>query len=543
MVAAEDEKTSPVRGWLRPLSDRRVGTKIMIAVGIIALFSFADGLYALASLGRTNNQVKTVYGHSIELDTIGDLRSAVNQTWLSADDYVLATDAAGRDTATTALKAAEDEVATTTAAYKGYALGPAAATAITTFDTGWTQYLSLLNDQLLPSAGRGDTVAVIKLRTGSLAPVISAVGESMSTLSTVTVRASATEEGSAERRFRSTRLWVIIMLAVSVVAGVGIAAGITRLIVGPLARCVRTLDRIGDGDLTARVAVDSRDEIGQLGTTLNTTAAAMAGMVVKVTDSSQLLASASEQLSAVSSQLSASAEETSVQVNTVSESAGQVSGSVQAVAAGAEEMGISIREIANNASEAAGVAAGAAHTAEATNASVATLGEASQQIGTVVALITAIAQQTNLLALNATIEAARAGEAGKGFAVVASEVKDLAQETAKATDQISAQVASIQAETENAVQAIRQIAEVITTINNYTTTIASAVEEQTATTGEIARSVSHAAEGSASIAENITGVAQAVQQVTSGATETQQTAAELARTAADLRVTVAAYHV
>jgi methyl-accepting chemotaxis protein len=543
MVAAQDEKTSPARGWLRPLTDRRVGTKIMLAVGLIALFSVADGLYALASLGTTNNQVKTVYGHSVELDTIGDLRSAVNQTWLSADDYVLATDAAGRGTAATALKSAQDEVVAAAAKERGFRLGPEASTAITAFDTSWTRYLSVLNDQLLPLAGREDTAGVNQLRNGTLAPLLTTIRESLSTLSNVTVSASATEESTAERLFQSTRLWVIIMLVVSAVAGVGIAAGITRLIVGPLARCVRTLHRIGDGDLTARVAVESGDEIGQLAATLNTTAAAMAGMVVKVTDSSQLLAAASEQLSTVSAQLSASAEETSTQVNTVSEAAGQVSGSVQAVAAGADEMGISIREIANNASEAAGVAAGAARTAEATNTSVTTLGEASQQIGTVVALITAIAQQTNLLALNATIEAARAGEAGKGFAVVASEVKDLAQETAKATDQISAQVASIQTETQNAVQAIRQIAEVITTINNYTTTIAAAVEEQTATTGEIARSVGHAAEGSASIAENITGVAQAAQQVTNGATETQQTAAELARTAADLRVTVSAYHV
>jgi methyl-accepting chemotaxis protein len=543
MVAVQDEQTGSGRSWLRPLTDRRVGTKIMIAVGIIAVFSIADGLFAIGSLGTTNNQVKTVYGHSIQLDTIGDLRSSVNLTWLAADDYVLATDTAGHGTAATALKAAQDQVSAAAATEKGFQLGPEAATAMNAFDTGWTRYLSLLQGQLLPLADRGDTAGVNRLRAAGLAPLVTAISESLSTLSSVTVTAAATEESTAERLFQSTRLWVIVMLAVSAVLGLAIATGIARLIVRPLARCVRTLNRIGGGDLTARVAVGSRDEIGQLATVLNTTAAAMGGMVGKVSGSSQLLADASDQLSAVSLQLSASAEETSVQVNTVSESAGQVSSSVQAVAAGAGEMGISIREIADNASEAASIAAGAARTAEATNASVAKLGEASNQIGTVVALITAIAQQTNLLALNATIEAARAGEAGKGFAVVASEVKDLAQETAKATEQISAQVSSIQFETQGAVEAIRQIAEVITTINDYTTTIASAVEEQTAVTGEIARSVGQAAEGSATIADNISGVAQAAQQVTGGATETQQTAADLARTAADLRTTVGAYHI
>jgi methyl-accepting chemotaxis protein len=336
---------------------------------------------------------------------------------------------------------------------------------------------------------------------------------------------------------------VIVVLVAGAVIGLLVAAGIARLIVRPLARCVRTLQQIGEGDLTARVRVAGRDEIAQLGDTLNATAEAMAGLVGKVSGSSHTLASASEQLSAVSLQLSASAEETSVQVSTVSSAADQVSHSVRAVAAGADEMGVSIRAIADNAGEAAEVAAGAARTAEATNTSVARLGAASTQIGDVVRLITAIAQQTNLLALNATIEAARAGEMGKGFAVVASEVKDLAQETARATEDISTQVAAIQAESNGAVEAIREIGQVITTINGYTTTIASAVAEQTATTGEIARSVGTAATGSASIAETISGVAEAAQQVTSGATETQQTAAELARMAAELSSTVSVYRV
>jgi methyl-accepting chemotaxis protein len=530
-------------GRWRVLTDRRVGTKVMIAVAVIAVFSLADGLYALTSLDKTNNQVKTVYGHSLELNTIGELRSAVNQAWLAADDYLLATTAAERSTAAAALKTAEDEVATTSREYQGFPIGTSSQAAIVSFEADWAEYLSFARDQLIPAGAGTDRAAVETLRTGPQATLLTALRADLTSLSRATVDEAAGQEARAESLFRSTRLWVIVVLLVSVVIGLLIAAGIAQLIVRPLARCVRTLTRIGEGDLTSRVRVAGRDEIAQLGDTLNATAAAMADLVGKVTDSSHTLASASEQLSAVSLQLSASAEETSVQVNTVAESADQVSHSVQAVAAGAEEMGLSIREIADNAGEAAGVAAGAARTAEATNTSVARLGEASTQIGDVINLITAIAQQTNLLALNATIEAARAGEMGKGFAVVASEVKDLAQETAKATEDISAQVAAIQAESNGAVEAIREIGQVITTINGYTSTIASAVEEQTATTSEIARSVAHAATGSTSIAETISGVAQAAQQVTSGATETQQTAAELARMAAELSGTVSAYRV
>ncbi|WP_433294213.1 methyl-accepting chemotaxis protein [Actinoplanes sp. CA-030573] len=530
-------------GWRQWLADRRVGTKISIAVGIISVFSVADGLYALGNLGTTNAQVKTVYQHGQELDTIGDLRSAVSAVWLAADDYVVAGDPAGHATAKTTLQAAQNEVTATAATYKAYPLSATAASQITAFDAAWQTYTSLLRTETLPLADEGDTTRLKALRAGDQTAAITAVRDNLAALSNTTVQASQVEEITAEHRYQSTRIWVIVMLVASALLGIAIAAGIARLIVRPLARCVQTLDRIGSGDLTARTSVESRDEVGRMAGTLNATAASVAGMVGKVTTSSELLASASEQLSAVSAQLSAAAEQTSAQVNTVSDSAGTVSQGVQAVAAGADQMGVSIREIATNAGEAAGVAAGAADTAQATNLSVQKLGAASAQIGTVVALITSIAEQTNLLALNATIEAARAGEAGKGFAVVASEVKDLAQETARATDDITRQVAAIQAETASTVEAIGQIADVIATINDYTGTIAAAVEQQTATTTEIARSVGQAAEGSSSIAETIAGVAQAAQQVTSGATETQQTANELARTAADLQATVAEYRI
>jgi methyl-accepting chemotaxis protein len=531
------------RAWLRPLTDRRVGTKIMIAVVIVAVFSVADGLWALDSLGATNRQVKTVYRHSQELDAIGALHSAVNQTWLAADDYLLASDQTGRDTAGTTLTAARNAVEQDAATYRSFPLSSAAAAAITSFATDWASYLGVLQNQVLPlvtAAGRGRLDAV---RGGSVAPLMATVRAALTSLSTLTVRDAAGQETSAEARYQSTKRSVIVLLVASALAGIALAAGITRLIVGPLARCVEALDRIGHGDLTTRITVESKDEIGRLSRTLNRTAAAVGGMVGKVHVSSDLLATASDRLSAVSAQLSASAEEASAQVNTVSDSAGRVSDGVRSVSAGAEEMGASIREIASNAGEAAGVAADAAKTAAATNASVAKLGEASNQISTVVALITSIAEQTNLLALNATIEAARAGEAGKGFAVVASEVKDLAQETAKATEEITAQVAAIQAESEGAIGAIGKISSVISTISDYTTTIASAVEEQTATTSEIARSVGAAAEGSRSIAENIHGVTLAAQQVTAGATQTSSTAAELATTAADLRTTVAAFQI
>jgi methyl-accepting chemotaxis protein len=204
-------------------------------------------------------------------------------------------------------------------------------------------------------------------------------------------------------------------------------------------------------------------------------------------------------------------------------------------------MGAAIREIAHNAGEAAQVAAEAVSVASETTGVVARLGASSEKINEVVNTITAIAAQTNLLALNATIEAARAGEAGKGFAVVASEVKDLAQETAKATEDISQRVVAIQADTANAVTAIGEIATIIGRISDFQNLIAAAVEEQTATTGEMTRSVGEAADGSLEIAGSITAVAEAAASTTGSVTDARQAADSLARMSGELQALVARF--
>jgi methyl-accepting chemotaxis protein len=255
----------------------------------------------------------------------------------------------------------------------------------------------------------------------------------------------------------------------------------------------------------------------------------------KLRETAEALANSSAQLTAVSQQLGANAEETSAQASVVSAASEQVSSNMQSVATAIEEMTASVREIAKNASEAARVATQAVHVAHSTNDTVGHLGESSAEIGKVIKVITSIAQQTNLLALNATIEAARAGEAGKGFAVVANEVKELAKETAKATEDISQKIEAIQKDTRGAVEAIRQISEIINQINDISGTIASAVEEQTATTNEIARNVAEAAKGSAEISQNVTAVAEAARSTSQGATNAQAAAEELEKMAADIR--------
>jgi methyl-accepting chemotaxis protein len=295
------------------------------------------------------------------------------------------------------------------------------------------------------------------------------------------------------------------------------------------------------GDLTREILVTGADSIGQMGEGLTTFFSNLRGNVSSIAEMSQTLASAARQLTAVSQQMASNAEQTAMQANVASAAAEQVSKNVTTVATGAEEMGASIREIAKNANEAAKVATSAVKVAEKTNATVAKLGESSAEIGNVIKVITSIAQQTNLLALNATIEAARAGEAGKGFAVVANEVKELAKQTAKATEDISRKIEAIQADTKGAVEAIGQIGKIINQINDIQNTIASAVEEQTATTGEISRNVAEAAKGSNEIAQNITGVAQAARGTTEGADNTKGSADGLAKIALDLQQLVSQF--
>ena len=246
------------------------------------------------------------------------------------------------------------------------------------------------------------------------------------------------------------------------------------------------------------------------------------------------LRGSSSDLSVVSQQMTQNAEQTSVQAQAVSVASEEVSRNIQTVATGTEEMSASIREIAKNAAEAARIAASAVSVAASTNQTVTKLGESSAEVGKVIKVITSIAQQTKLLALNATIEAARAGEAGKGFAVVANEVKELAKETAKATEDISAKIEAIQGDTRGAVSAIEQISGVINQINDIQNTIASAVEEQTATTNEMSRNVAEAAVSSTRISQNIVSVAKTAQQTSEGAARCLESARALSTMSAEL---------
>jgi methyl-accepting chemotaxis protein len=325
-----------------------------------------------------------------------------------------------------------------------------------------------------------------------------------------------------------------------------IVEGINRTldaVTQPVDEAAKVLERTAKQDLRVEVQGQYTGDHAAIKESINTMVRDLRGSIQQIGRNAHGLGTSSEELTAISRQMAANAQQTATQTGVVSAASEQVSRNLTVVATSSEEMLASIREIAKSANEAAKMAKHAVNCAETTNQTVQQLGASSVEIGNVIKVITSIAQQTNLLALNATIEAARAGDAGKGFAVVANEVKELAKQTAQATEDISQRIEAIQGETKGAVQAIGQISQLITQIDDVSNTIASAVEEQTATTNEIGRNITEAARGSAEIARNVSGVADAAQSASQGATDTQQAARALTEMARQLQGLVGRFSV
>jgi methyl-accepting chemotaxis protein len=365
--------------------------------------------------------------------------------------------------------------------------------------------------------------------------------DELGALSDQVTAAVAQEKADMASTVRTTRWMALLVALAGLVVLLGISIPLVRSILRPVQRLGEVIEALAHGDLTRRSDITTRDELGRMAAGLDRAIESIRDSLQTIETESVALAGAATQLSTVAGEIAEAADNSSSQTSAASAEAEEIARNVQTVAAGSEEMGLSIREISQNTSEAAQIAAVAVDEAARATETVRQLGESSAEIGNVIKLITSIAEQTNLLALNATIEAARAGDAGKGFAVVASEVKDLAQETARATEDIGARVNAIQQDTGGAVEVISRISEVIAKINDFQTTIASAVEEQTATTGEMSRSIAEVASGSSRIAGNISDVSIAGQASAQGVNQTREASADVARTAEELRALVAGF--
>jgi methyl-accepting chemotaxis protein len=517
-------------------------SRLLGAILVVALTTVGVGVFGILRMATLSDRADEVYtGGTVPLDRLHVLES----DWWRLQAFTARSNIPSLPPSAIALArqdaaAAAQTLTTDTTAVSRLPLPSGARSAYAAFAQSTGQYLQLLQ-QLIAAANAGPAVQV---------PIIDQMNDLEATIET-SMRAATTAAAhnatvtaaQAQAAYRTARTWTIVIMVVGVALAVGLALLVARGVTGPVARIRAVLAAVRAGDLRVRAGQVGGGELGEVAGALDETLDSLAGVLTLVGDSSGRLAAASHQLSAVADSIAEFSSTAAGQSDRVVSSAGAVAMSVDTVATGSAQMEQAIREIAQNATAAARVAGQAVEVADATTRTVGKLGDSSEEIATVVKLINGIAEQTNLLALNATIEAARAGEAGKGFAVVASEVKELAQETARATEDISTRVAAIQADTAGAVDAIGRISTVIAEINDFQATIAAAVEEQTATTDEMNRNVAEAAAGTRDITADIGGLASGTQETSTRVADAQAAAADLARMSAELQQAVARFQV
>ncbi|QDM15443.1 HAMP domain-containing protein [Tardiphaga sp. vice352] len=555
------------------LSQLSIRNKITIVIALLLLGMTGMGLLAVSRMQSINAravEIQSIWLPSVQ--ALGELRTGVTNYRSVLRGHLLSETAEGKAAAEQRLEAQVQRNNKTRQAYEKLIGSAEERETYANWAKEWDAYKAIAQQimALSRSAGSGFPREAIKLNEEQAIPQGEAADKLLETNVELNNKGAKKAGDAATNEYNSAFMLLAVILGISAVLGIGIGIYLVRDVSSGIASIVKPMQALGAGDLSAEVPHQGiKTEIGSMGDALQVfkqalidkkaaDAAAMVEAEAKIERGRRVdgitsnfeamigeivdtVSSASTELEASAGTLTANAERSQQLTTAVAAASEEASTNVQSVASATEEMASSVNEISRQVQESATIASQAVEQARKTNDRVGELAKAAARIGDVVELINTIAGQTNLLALNATIEAARAGEAGRGFAVVASEVKALAEQTAKATGEISTQISGIQAATQESVSAIQEIGTTIGRMSEISSTIASAVEEQGAATQEISRNVQQAAQGTMQVSANITDVQRGASETGSASSQVLSAAQSLSSDSNRLKMEVSKF--
>ncbi|MCG5239338.1 methyl-accepting chemotaxis protein [Azospirillum doebereinerae] len=542
-----------------------IRTKLLAILGSLLFLVVGLGGFSLDRLSVVNDQAAEIRDNwLIGVGLLGDIRATTQHYRSQEATHILSITPADQQLSEERLAGYGKTVEEKQRDYEKTILLPQEKQLYASFATAWEEYLKISREKVIPASQKNENEKAAALfRTESREAIFKVVGI-LQDLTALNTKMGGAAADRGEEAYTNAVFWIAGAIVLALILGIVAAMAAVATISRPIDRLTGVMHRLSKRDYAAEVAGgERRDEIGAMARAVQVfkdglietdrlTAVQAAeqeqkqrraeavdrlirGFEAEAADALRTVAAAATELDSTAQGMARTATQTREQATSASAAAEQTSANVQTVASASEEMSTSIREIGTLVTRSTGIASQAVTEASQTNDTVRGLADAAQRIGAVVQLITSIAGQTNLLALNATIEAARAGEAGKGFAVVASEVKGLANQTARATEEIAAQIAAIQEATGGAVKAIESISGTITSISDISTSIAAAIEEQGAATAEISRNVQQAAIGTQQVSSTIGDVTEATGETGAAANQVLGAAGSLSQQAENLR--------